>query len=215
MATIHGVYTGTVLDNRDPDGVGRVLVRMPAAAATTVGDVWARVATMMAGRNRGTFFIPDAGDEVLVAFEGGELARPCVIGSLWNAKARPPAAAGDAAAVSLIRSRHGLTVRLRDDAAGNSLVIETATGQRLTLQDTPGAVRIEDGNGNALTLDAAGVTVTSVATVTVQASVVEVSAASVTVNAGMTKCSGVVQCDTLVANSVVASSYTPGAGNIW
>ena len=58
-------------------------------------------------------------------------------------------------------------------------------------------------------------TVTASAQVKVQASTVQVDAGMVTVNAGMSKFSGVVQCDTLISNSVVSASYTPGAGNIW
>ena len=50
---------------------------------------------------------------------------------------------------------------------------------------------------------------------TVNASTAEISASTLTVNAGMSKFSGVVQADTVITNSVVSSSYTPGAGNIW
>ena len=50
---------------------------------------------------------------------------------------------------------------------------------------------------------------------TVNAATLELSAAMVTVTAGMSRFSGVVQCDTLITNSVVSASYTPGSGNIW
>ncbi len=210
MVTLQGVYTASVLDNRDPDGQARVLVRVAGVSDT---GVWARVATMMAGRNRGTLFIPDVGDEVLVAFERGDQRVPYVIGSLWNGKARPPAESSDAAAIKMIRSRSGVTVEIRDK--DTSLVIETPAGQRITLQDGPGTVRVEDENGNSVTLATSGVTVNASAKVTVNASTMEVSAGMVVVNAGMSKFSGVVQCDTLIANSVAAASYTPGAGNIW
>ena len=63
--------------------------------------------------------------------------------------------------------------------------------------------------------EAAGITVTASAKVTINASTVEVSAGMVTVNAGMSKFSGVVQCDTMISNAVVSASYTPGAGNVW
>jgi len=95
------------------------------------------------------------------------------------------------------------------------LIIETAGGQRITLQYSPGAVLIEDSNGNAIRLESSGITITASAKVTVNASQVAVSAGMVTVDAGMTKFSGTIQADTLIANSVVANSYTPGAGNIW
>jgi hypothetical protein len=85
----------------------------------------------------------------------------------------------------------------------------------VTLQDGPGSVEVVDSNGNRVVLESAGVTVQASAKVTVSASSVEVSAGMVTVNAGMSRFSGVVQADTVITNSVVSASYTPGAGNIW
>jgi uncharacterized protein involved in type VI secretion and phage assembly len=211
MATLHGVYTATVLDNRDREGLARVFVRVPGVADA---GIWARIATMMAGENRGTLFIPDVDNEVLVAFERGDLRQPYVIGALWNGKDKPPVSGADAATTKMIRSRSGVTFRIDDKAA--SLVIETPAGQRITLQDGPGSVRVEDQNGNSVTLATSGITVTASAAVTVNAgATVEVNASMVNVNAGMSKFSGVVQCDTIIANSVVGASYTPGAGNIW
>ena len=216
MAALQGVYSASVMDNRDPEGLGRVLVRVPGVTDAAGGDLWARVATMMAGRGRGTWFIPEPGDEVLVAFERGETRSPYVIGALWNAKSRPPATAQDATSLRLVRSRNGITLRIRDDASNNSLVLETPGGQRITLQDGAAAVRIEDANGNTVTMAASGVTVQSSATVTLSAgSAVDISAGMLTVNAGMSRFNGVVQCDTLISNSVVSASYSPGAGNIW
>jgi hypothetical protein len=83
------------------------------------------------------------------------------------------------------------------------------------LKDGPGSVEIDDSNGNSLKMESAGMTLTASAKVTVNASTVEISAGMVTVNAGMSKFSGVVQADTVITNSVVSASYTPGAGNIW
>ena len=73
MATLQGVYTATVLDNRDREGLARVFVRVPGIADA---GIWARIATMMAGQNRGTLFVPDVDDEVLVAFERGDQRIP-------------------------------------------------------------------------------------------------------------------------------------------
>ncbi|MCU1222402.1 MAG: phage-related baseplate assembly family protein [Edaphobacter sp.] len=97
------------------------------------------------------------------------------------------------------------------------LVIETAAGQRITLEDSPesqGSVLIEDTNGNTVRLDSTGVTILASAKVVVSASHVEISAGMVTVNAAMTKFSGAIEADTVMANSVISASYTPGAGNI-
>jgi hypothetical protein len=95
------------------------------------------------------------------------------------------------------------------------LIFETAAGQRITLEDSPGSVLIEDSNGNTIRLESSGITITASAKILLSASQLQISASMVTVDAGMTKFSGVVQADTLIANSVIASSYTPGAGNIW
>jgi len=216
MATLEGVYSASVTDNHDPEGLGRVRVRV-SALDNVIGarGVWARVATLMAGRNRGTLFLPDVGDEVLVAFEAGDQRAPYVLGALWNAKSPPPAEASDAATVKLIRSRTGVTIRIRDDNTTGSLVIETPGGQRITLQDGPAAVRVEDANGNVVTMETSGVTVTASATVTLNASSATLNAGMLTVNAGMSRFSGVVQCDTMMSNSVISASYTPGAGNLW
>ena len=91
------------------------------------------------------------------------------------------------------------------------LVIETSAGQRITLQESAPSVLIEDANGNAVRLDATGITITSSAKVTVNASQVDISAGMVNVNAGMTTFSGVVKAETVMANAVI----TPGSGNVW
>jgi hypothetical protein len=115
----------------------------------------------------------------------------------------------------VIRSRNGVTVTLDDQDGQESLKLETPGGQKLTLKDGPGTVTIEDSNGNSVKLETSGITVTAAAKVTVKASQVAISAGMVTVDAGMSKFSGVVQADTVITNSVVSASYTPGAGNIW
>jgi len=73
---------------------------------------------------------------------------------------------------------------------------------------------VVDANGNSVSLGAAGITINAAAKVTINASEVDVSAGLVQVNAGMSRFSGVVQCDSLITQSVVSASYTPGAGNV-
>ena len=115
----------------------------------------------------------------------------------------------------VLRSRNGVQVTL-DDADGHErLVLETPGGQKVTLFDGPGAIAIEDANGNSIKLETSGVTVNAAAKVTITAGTAEISAGMLTVNAGMSKFSGVVQADTVITNSVVSAAYTPGAGNIW
>ena len=214
----YGVAPATVSDLQDPDGQGRVKVKLPWTPDGGSGqgyEMWARIATLFAGKNRGSWFIPDVGDEVLVAFEHGDPRRPYVLGGLWNGKDSPPESMASGNPKKVIRSRNGVKITLDDTDGKETLLLETPGGQKLTMQDGPGSVTIEDSNGNSMKLEAAGVTITATAKVTVKASQVAVSAGMVTVDAGMSKFSGVVQCDTLISNTVISTTYTPGAGNIW
>lgn len=215
----YGVFPALVTDIKDPDGQGRVKISLPWVPDTNDGkyEAWARLATMMGGKNRGSWFVPDVNDEVLVAFEAGNPRRPFVVGCLWNGKDSPPESmdGGGKNYKKVLRSRNGVKVTLDDQDGQEKLILETPGGQKITMKDGPGAVEIVDSNGNSVKLETAGITVTASAKVTINASTVEVSAGMVTVNAGMSKFSGVVQADTVISNSVISASYTPGAGNIW
>ena len=216
MGQLDGVFPAVVIDNVDPENLGRVKVQLPQmdASGQRGYEVWARMATLMAGKNRGTWFIPDANDEVLVAFEAGDLRRPYVIGSMWNGTNSPPETMDTNNNIKLLRSRNGVKITLDDQSGQERFIVETPGGQTVTLKDGPGSIEIMDSNGNSVKLEAAGIMVNASAKVTINASMVEISSGMVTVNSGMSRFSGVVQCDTLISNSVISASYTPGAGNI-
>jgi uncharacterized protein involved in type VI secretion and phage assembly len=215
----YGVYPALVTDIKDPDNQGRVKVSLPWSPDTSSAkyEAWARLATMMGGNNRGSWFVPDANDEVLVAFEGGDTRRPYVIGGLWNGTDKSPESMDGSGNnyKKVLRSRNGVKVTLDDQDGQEKFIAETPGGQKVTLKDGPGAVEIVDSNGNSVKLETSGVTITASAKVTVNAATMAISAGMVTVDAGMSKFSGVVQADTVISNSVVSASYTPGAGNIW
>lgn len=219
-ARYYGVYAAIVTDIADPDGQGRVRVRLPWApdADGRRYEVWARLATMMAGNDRGTWFVPDPDDEVLVCFEAGDPRRPYVIGGLWNGRDAPPEDmdGGGENNLKVIRSRNGVKITMDDSAGRERLEVETPGGQSVELKDGPGTLILKDQNGNTVTLDAGGVTVDAAAQVSVTAAgQVSVKAGMVQVNAGMSRFSGVVQADSIITNSIISASYTPGAGNIW
>jgi uncharacterized protein involved in type VI secretion and phage assembly len=201
----YGVYPALVSDIGDPDGLGRVMVRLDSGGARH--EVWARLATMMAGNNRGSWFVPDVGDEVLLAFEAGDLLQPFVVGALWNGVDRPPESMDAAGAnyKKVLRSRNGVKITLDDKDGQEKLVLETPRGEKITLDDDAGAVEVVDGNGNSIKLDGSGITVTSSTVVTVNASQVAIHAGMVTVGAALCTFSGVVQAETLIANSVVSA----------
>ena len=214
----YGTYSATVTDIKDADGQGRVKVRLPWSPDTSGGgyEVWARLAVLMAGNTRGTWFIPDVGDEVLISFEAGDPRRPYVVGALWNGNDAPPESmdgAGNNYLKSIV-SRGNIRITLDDTPAQETLTLKTPQ-QSIVINDGGRSVEITDANGNSIKLDSSGITVTASAKVTVQASSVEVSAGMVTVNAGMSKFSGVVQADTIITNTIISAVYTPGAGNIW
>lgn len=186
MSQRNAVYTGVVVTPRDPKGLGRVKVSLPAFDE----ERWARRASPAAGDRRGAWFAVDAGDEVLVAFEGGDARRPFVVGALWSGTQRPP------------------------DNNPQRTLLRTKRGATILLDDGTGSVEVTDGNGNALTLGPTGITITCASKVTLAASEVEVDASVVAVNSGLARFSGVVRCETLITDSVVSPSYTPGVGNL-
>src|SRR4051812_45786078 len=89
---IFGIAVAKVVSNNDKTGLARVKVNLPWLPGL---DLWARVAMPMAGPGRGMFFIPQQDDEVLVAFNRGDVQELYVIGSLWNGQDKPPSASPD------------------------------------------------------------------------------------------------------------------------
>jgi uncharacterized protein involved in type VI secretion and phage assembly len=211
-------YLAEVTSLDDPDSRSRVQVRLLNFDGVDGhdGPVWARVACPFAGDNRGAYLLPDVGDEVFVVFVNADPRFPIIVGGLWNGSATSPGTiSGGRNQKKVIRSKNGVTLTLDDQDGQEQFIAETPGGQKVTLKDGPGAVWIEDSNGNSVKLETSGITVTASAKVTVNAGQIEVSAGMVTVNAGLSKFSGVVQADTVISNTVISSAYTPGAGNIW
>jgi uncharacterized protein involved in type VI secretion and phage assembly len=214
MAPLAGLLPAIVIDNVDPENLGRIQVRI-AGDGGEVSDRWARLVAPMAGSDRGIWFLPEVGDEVLVALDDGAARDPYVLGGLWSATSPPPDTANAANDRKLIRSRSGVQITFDDRAGQERLVIDTPGGQVITLHGGSGSIEIVDGNGGSVRLASDGIQVNATGKVTIRASRIEIDAGELRVNAGMSLFSGVVRCDTLISNSVVSTSYTPGAGNIW
>jgi phage baseplate assembly protein V len=185
---IHGVMAVTVVNNVDLLGMGRVQIQIPGQAVMP----WARVATPMAGLMRGVFFMPQVGDEVLVAFSRGDLTAPFIIGGLWNGVDRPPSLAPtDAVTKRVIRTPLGHQIEF--DEALQTVTITSSTQQKITLDPTK--VELSAGLGAAsVTVETAGRVVISAAAqveisapvLTLQGTKVEVKGdADVTVDGGL------------------------------
>ncbi len=216
----YGVFVAVVTDISDPDGQGRVKIKLPWApdGAGEGYSVWARLATLMGGNNRGSWFIPDVEDEVLVAFEAGDPRRPYVVGGLWNGSDAPPESMDGAGKnyKKVLRSRNGVKVTLDDQDGQENFIVETPGGQKISLKDGPAEIKIEDSNGNYIEMKMSGITINAAMKVTITAGTsLEINAPQVSVNSGMSRFSGTVQTPTIIATSVVGTTYTPGAGNIW
>lgn len=215
-----GSYLAQVVSVQDPDALGRVQVRLYAydAVQGQDGPIWARVATPFAGSARGAFFIPDVGDEVLVTFAHGDPRLPIVLGGLWNGAATPPESlggGGDRVDRWSFVGKAGTRVAIVEENSQPTIAFETPGGVKGTLRDESGGKIELQAAGSTITIDSQGVTIQSGSTVKVQASQMEVSAGMVRVDAGMSTFSGMVRCDVLQATTVIASTYTPGAGNVW
>lgn len=129
---VYGVVVGIVTNNDDPEHLGRVRVRFPWLSADHE-SWWARTATPMAGAGRGIQFPPEVDDEVLIAFEHGNVDRPYVLGAMWNGADAPPE-----------------PMPLGSDKRIDRRVIRTRSGHLIRFRDTDGAERIEilDRTGN-------------------------------------------------------------------
>ncbi|MCK5059341.1 MAG: phage tail protein [Candidatus Aminicenantes bacterium] len=142
---INGIASGIVSNNKDPDGLGRVKLFFPWLSDDNETD-WARVVTQMGGSGMGSFFLPEVDDEVLVAFEHGDINCPYVIGSLWNGKQKPPETNSDGKNnIRKITSRSGHEIVFNDDDSGKQEKIEihTNAGHKIVLDDTAGKEKIE------------------------------------------------------------------------
>lgn len=218
----YGAYPALVQNVVDPDGEGRVQVSLPwspDANGASGGSyaTWARLATMMAGNNQGSWFIPDVGVEVLLIFLGGDPRQPCVIGALWNGQDAPPQSMDSAGQnnIKKLRSRDGVAITLDDTQGSEAMTLETPGGNKIVIQDGPGSITLSDSNGNSIKLDSSGITLNTTAQITMSASQTQVTSGLVTVNAGMSQFNGATNHDLIMTNSIVSASYTPGAGNIW
>ena len=156
MGKIFGVVVGIVTNNQDPDKLGRVKVRFPWLDEDDESH-WARVATMMAGKDRGSFFLPEVDDEVLIMFEHGDVRFPYVIGALWNGKDTPPRDNADGKNdFRVIKSRSGHELIFTDSDGKEQVEIKTKAGQQILLDDTSGSekILIKDKSGNKIEMDA-------------------------------------------------------------
>jgi uncharacterized protein involved in type VI secretion and phage assembly len=141
---VYGVTLGEVTDLDDPKFIGRVKVKFPWLS-TQVESAWARIATAWAGDTRGTYLLPEVGDEVVVAFRHGSLKHPYILGFLWSDESRPPEPTPRLERREL-RSKSGHRLVFDDFTGRESLTLQSKGGHKIVLDDSLDGtkIRIED-----------------------------------------------------------------------
>ena len=146
-ARVHEPVIGIVTDNKDPQKLGRVKVKVPILSDQD-STWWAPIVMSGAGKNRGWFFIPEIEDEVLVLFEHGDVNRPLVVGALWNGKDTAPDKNEGGNKRRMIKSRQGSKVTFFDDDSPK-ITIEDGTGKgRITIDAQNNKIIIEALEGD-------------------------------------------------------------------
>ncbi len=140
---IGGVVTGVVTSNVDPEKLGRVQVKypwLPKMNSSELSSCWARLTFVGGGSNRGIVFLPEVNDEVLLAFENGDMSSPFVLGVLYNGKDKPPKGIGE-----LIDSgTKKVNERVIVSRSGHKIVLDDTQGkEKITIQDKTGKNKIE------------------------------------------------------------------------
>lgn len=204
---VSGLQIGVVTAlEGDPDGEDRIRVRVPLVGDRDDG-VWARLATLDAGAQRGTCFRPEIDDEVVVGFLDADPRFPVVLGQLHSSARPAPVPGSDKNQVKAYVSRSKLTLGFDDDKS--AITLETAAGNRLTLSEDAKTVSIADQNGNSITLDEGGITLTSAKDLTLKASGgVKVEGTAVSLNAELLTAEGTGSV-TVRSSSSLALNGTP------
>lgn len=206
-----GVYPAIVTSiTRDQDNLGRIEVKFPWLGSDGA-DVraLATLCTPYADDDQGFEMIPATESQVVVAFEAGVLSRPYIIGACWNGQESLPDRPQQPNNRRLIKTRSGSLLEFDDNEGAAKVTISMKSGHTFVLDDGAQEIKLQHSNGSMIKINAAGqVSITANATV-------EITASAVNVHSSAAIFDGLIQCQSLITNSVVSPSYTPGAGNVW
>lgn len=231
MSRVPGVRAGVVKSLDDPSNIGRVQVSFDWMDDAPQ-SYWARVAAPMAGGSRGCSFRPELNDEVLVAFDHGDVAHPYVLGYCWSKTDQPPYPQTKEQRGIITPGKHELT--FDDDA--KKVTLKTQSGFALTLDQngntaqlaTPGGIslKLDDGassatialpSGNQIQIGPSGISVSAAAgTLDVTATSATITASSLTIDAAAVTFTGMITVTgpVITSTGIVSPSYTPGVGNL-
>lgn len=152
---VQGLQIGKVVQLQDdPNGEHRILVRLPIVDNTAPG-IWARVASLDAGEDRGAFFRPEIDDEVVVGFVNGDPRDSLVLGMLHSSAKPAPLEAQDDNHEKGFQTRSKMRVLFNDDT--KTITIDTPEGNSIVLDEDSTSITIKDQNDNKVVLNSAGI----------------------------------------------------------
>lgn len=155
VASISGLQIGKVVKlEKDPDGEHRVQVKLPVIDPQAKG-VWARVATLDAGKKRGSFFRPEIDDEVAVGFVNGDPRDPIIVGMLHSSKLPAPIEAKDDNHEKGFVTRSEMKILFEDDK--KIITIETPAGNSIVISEDDKSIIMTDQNKNTITMNDGGI----------------------------------------------------------
>ncbi len=166
LPSVNGLQIGVVVSNEDPDGEHRVRVKMPLVDAGEDGT-WARVAAVDAGNERGFFFRPEVGDEVLLGFLNDDPRQAVMLGMLHSSANAAPLQGSDDNHQKVYQSRSKMKLFFDDEK--KVIQLETPAGNKLTLSEEDKAIKLEDQNGNKITMDSDGIKIESSKAIAIKA----------------------------------------------
>lgn len=152
---MYGVTTATVTNIDDPDKKGRIKVKLHNRDSAENETDFIRVSTIMSGKEWGAFFFPEVGDEVLVAFNNGDISKPYVIGSLWNQKKKSPVNIKDGKNdIRKIKTKSGHEIIFNDKEGEENIELITPKQLKMVLDDKKEKISIQDKSGkNIIEID--------------------------------------------------------------
>jgi len=154
LPAVSGLQIGKVVSNEDDGGEHRVRVRLPLVSTEEDG-IWARVASLDAGEERGFFFRPEVGDEVVVGFLEDDPRRAVILGMLHSSAKAAPLAGSNDNHEKVYQSRSKMRMYFNDDK--KLMQFETPAGNKITLNEDEKAIKIEDQNGNKIEMTDSGI----------------------------------------------------------
>jgi Rhs element Vgr protein len=168
LPAIEGLQIGIVTQLKDdPDGENRILVKIPVIHNDDDG-AWCRVCTLDAGDNRGSFFLPEIEDEVIVGFINNDPRHGVVLGMVNSSSKPAPLTATDDNHEKGFQTRSEMKMIFNDDK--KSILIETPAGNKVEITEEDKKIHLEDQNGNKLTMNSDGITIESAKDIILKAS---------------------------------------------